>query len=193
ISGDTVVVGAPGESSNATGVNGNQNDNSAFFSGAAYVFTGVGMANTDTDGDGVPDASDNCPSTPNPDQADSDGDGVGDVCDNCKTKPNPRQEDKDGDGVGDACDNCPAAFNPDQRDTNGDGVGDACTPLQYPSGGLFVIGDKLSLANGATVYFWGSQWSQNNPMIGGSGPNAFKGFEDGSTQPTCGGSWTSRP
>ena len=38
VSGDTVVVGAPYESSNATGVNGNQNDNSATDSGAAYVF-----------------------------------------------------------------------------------------------------------------------------------------------------------
>jgi len=38
ISGDTVVVTGPGESSNATGVNGNQSDNSALYSGAAYVF-----------------------------------------------------------------------------------------------------------------------------------------------------------
>lgn len=38
ISGDTVVVGAAGESSNATGINGNQNDNSALFAGAVYVF-----------------------------------------------------------------------------------------------------------------------------------------------------------
>jgi len=36
--GDTFVVGALGESSNATGVNGNQSDNSAFSSGAGYVF-----------------------------------------------------------------------------------------------------------------------------------------------------------
>src|SRR5262249_14184464 len=42
ISGDTVVVGAPGESSNATGVNGNQADNSAFRAGAAYVFVRSG-------------------------------------------------------------------------------------------------------------------------------------------------------
>lgn len=42
ISGDTVVIGARGESSNATGVNGNQADNSAPFSGAAYVFTRSG-------------------------------------------------------------------------------------------------------------------------------------------------------
>src|SRR5439155_783665 len=38
VSGDTVVIGSPYESSNAVGVNGNQSDNSAPFSGAAYVF-----------------------------------------------------------------------------------------------------------------------------------------------------------
>src|SRR6185369_2669701 len=37
-SGDTMVIGAPGEDSNATGVNGNQTDNTARDSGAAYVF-----------------------------------------------------------------------------------------------------------------------------------------------------------
>lgn len=38
VSGDTVVVGAYGEDSAAVGVNGNQSDNSASDSGAAYVF-----------------------------------------------------------------------------------------------------------------------------------------------------------
>jgi hypothetical protein len=38
ISGETVVVGANGEASNGTGVNGTQTDNSAGNSGAAYVF-----------------------------------------------------------------------------------------------------------------------------------------------------------
>ena len=38
ISGDTLVVGAHGEDSNASGVNGNQADNSATLAGAAYVF-----------------------------------------------------------------------------------------------------------------------------------------------------------
>ena len=43
VSSDTVVVGAPLEDSNATGVNGNQSNNSALNSGAAYVFTGFGV------------------------------------------------------------------------------------------------------------------------------------------------------
>lgn len=38
ISGNTIVVGAQGEDSNATGINGNQSDNSTGQNGAAYVF-----------------------------------------------------------------------------------------------------------------------------------------------------------
>jgi cysteine-rich repeat protein len=34
----------------------------------------------DLDGDGVPDSTDNCPSTPNADQVDTDIDGIGDAC-----------------------------------------------------------------------------------------------------------------
>ena len=42
LSGDTLAVGAYIESSNATGVNGNQSDNSATRSGAVYIFTRSG-------------------------------------------------------------------------------------------------------------------------------------------------------
>ena len=42
VDGDTVVVGAPNEDSGATGVDGNQADNSATESGGGYVFTRSG-------------------------------------------------------------------------------------------------------------------------------------------------------
>jgi len=42
VSGDTIVVGADGEDSNATGINGNQANNSVFGAGAAYVFVRSG-------------------------------------------------------------------------------------------------------------------------------------------------------
>ena len=41
LSGNTLAVGAYREASNATGVNGNQADNSAPNSGAVYVFDGL--------------------------------------------------------------------------------------------------------------------------------------------------------
>ncbi len=43
MAGNTIVVGAPEESSNATGVDGDQNNNSSFAAGAAYVFVRNGV------------------------------------------------------------------------------------------------------------------------------------------------------
>ena len=50
--------------------------------GAHGVSTITGEAQiVDTDSDGVPDVSDNCPGVGNPDQIDVDFDSVGDACD----------------------------------------------------------------------------------------------------------------
>ncbi|MDP2674287.1 MAG: thrombospondin type 3 repeat-containing protein [Dehalococcoidia bacterium] len=64
---------------------------------------GAGFWYADSDGDGVLDAADNCPSTANAGQEDGDGDSVGTACDNCPTTSNTGQENTDGDQWGDAC------------------------------------------------------------------------------------------
>src|SRR5262249_35211288 len=48
---------------------------------------------------------DQCPGFP--DGGDTDGDGIHDCADNCPTVPNPTQANADGDAFGDACDPCP--------------------------------------------------------------------------------------
>ncbi len=91
----------------------------------------------DSDGDGVPDRTDECPDTPfgvTVDEkgcpVDTDGDGIVDYLDDC-----PREAgltslggcpDKDGDGIADKYDDCPEEAGPKEfkgcPDTDGDGV-----------------------------------------------------------------------
>ena len=77
----------------------------------------VASSDLDTDGDGVPDYSDNCPATANADQADDDGDGAGDACD----------DDADNDGTPDADDGCPDDSDKTSPGQCGCGVSDADT------------------------------------------------------------------
>lgn len=98
-------------------------------------------ASPDTDKDGIPDSTDNCPTVFNPVrpmdgmvQADADNDGVGDVCDPCPLNPNTTTctmfdpNDRDSDGVPNGIDNCPSVYNPLQEDADMDGKGDVCDP-----------------------------------------------------------------
>jgi hypothetical protein len=65
---------------------------------AVVTVTGVViLLNADSDGDGIQDGTDNCPTTANPSQANNDGDAQGDACD----------PDDDNDGIADASDACP--------------------------------------------------------------------------------------
>jgi hypothetical protein len=91
----------------------------------------------DSDGDGIPDSSDNCPNVPNPNQADADGDGVGDACDGCPNDPNKSapgvcgcgvpDTDSDTDGTPDCIDGCPNDPNKIAPGVCGCGVADVDT------------------------------------------------------------------
>jgi len=108
-----------------------------------YVAISVQALIIDTDGDGVEDASDNCPTVANSNQLDSDGDGIGDVCDNCTSTSNSNQADSDNDGVGDVCDNCPSTSNSNQADSDNDGVGDVCDI----GDDIWLSGESVSTTN----------------------------------------------
>ncbi|MCA9561767.1 MAG: thrombospondin type 3 repeat-containing protein, partial [Myxococcales bacterium] len=98
---------------------------------------------TDSDGDRVCDAMDNCVDVENPGQRDNDEDGLGNRCDDdddddgfadvvegaCGSDPLDPADlpaNADDDDACDALDNCPAVTNDDQADLDDDGAGDAC-------------------------------------------------------------------
>lgn len=107
----------------------------------------------DSDGDGLPDIRDLCPSVrfdcgadglcpgqpgyvaadagespvAHGNHVDSDGDFIGDECEALGCLDNC-SGDTDGDRIFDDCDNCVNVPNPDQADCDGNGVGDACEP-----------------------------------------------------------------
>ena len=94
-------------------------DGDGILDGVEVRDRGTNPRSRDTDSDSVPDASDNCPVTANPDQNDEGNpNGIGDAC-----------EDTDGDGFLDDKDNCAGLANPAQANADGDRLGDDCDPF----------------------------------------------------------------
>jgi hypothetical protein len=112
----------------------------------------------DSDGDGIADVADECPTEPGPAPSgcpDSDGDGVPNIHDLCPTIPGTAPDgcpDTDGDGVDDAHDLCPTLYGtlPDGCPAPSVGPGSSTPPLttMLPPG------------------------QNNDPLLAGAGPNS---------------------
>jgi cytosine/adenosine deaminase-related metal-dependent hydrolase len=105
----------------------------------------------DSDGDGIDNSSDNCPTVFNPirpidssQQPDLDGDGQGDACDE-----SPLLVDLDSDGVFNEDDNCPFDENEPQEDGDADNKGDECDACPDQANPYSVC---LLEADTATIY-----------------------------------------
>ena len=85
-------------------------------------------------------------------------------------------------GGASSCTTCPSG-------TTSPAGASACTSIA-----AFVIADTED-AVGTNVTFWSAQWAKANVPSKGPAPSSFKGFanETSSSQPACGGSWTSDP
>ncbi len=118
------------------------------------ITTQSGGGPTDTDGDGFPDSSDNCPNTANADQTNTDvaldnnPDHLGDACDT----------DDDGDGLLDA-EEATYGTDPLLPDTDGDGLTDADEINTYGTNPLLADTDGDGISDGAEVT------AGRNPMV----------------------------
>ena len=149
------------------------------------VYTGI-AGSGDSDGDGVPDATDNCPMVFNPArpvdngmQGDADQDMAGDACDPCPLDANTSActvidpNDRDHDGVANATDNCPDIANTSQVDADMDGKGDACDacPMASNPGGAGCPTTIYQIKTAAVPA--GTNVRVTNALVTGKGANGF--------------------
>jgi hypothetical protein len=149
------------------------------------VYTGTAAAG-DMDGDGIPDASDKCPTVFDPIrpvdngvEGDVDDDGVGDACDQCPLDANTTTctvadpNDRDHDGVPNTTDNCPDVANTDQADGDGDGKGDVCDacPTESNPGSAGCASSIYKIKMGVTPV--GTTVRLPNSLVTGRGTNGF--------------------
>lgn len=148
-----------------------------------------GSTPIDSDGDGIPDDTDNCPAVANPNQTNTDGDSMGDACDpdddsdgifdiedNCDAVANPLQEDRDHDGVGDACDNCPGMSNEDQSNRDGDSTGDVCDPAPDDPMAVTLLSFTAKATSNGTTVTWTTAYEEDITAF-----NLYKGMPKAGT------------
>jgi hypothetical protein len=128
----------------------------------------------DLDGDGVPDAIDNCVDDPNPMQDDQDLDGLGDVCDPFPDRPDndlaqceadlaeclatTPAADEDGDGEADSTDRCPGT--PANAEVDGNG----CSQEQFCRDVTTGVMGRGSALYRAFLACPRSDWQNDEPL-----------------------------
>jgi imidazolonepropionase-like amidohydrolase len=140
----------------------------------------------DMDGDGVPNAADDCPRVFNPvrpvdngAQGDTDRDGVGDACDPCPLNPDtatcaaPDPNDRDADGTANERDNCPDARNSDQSDRDMDGRGDLCDPCPDAANPNGAACPATVYAVKSAMVAMGSRVTVTGPVVTALNRNGF--------------------
>ena len=132
----------------------------------------------DSDGDGIADTRDNCPTIANPGQEDLDRDGLGNACD----------PDADGDGVPNAQDAFP--LDPTESvDTDGDGIGNNADP-DDDNDGVPDAQDAYPLDPTRHLLICRVKaGSTARPGDGATWPSAYPYLQDALTNARCGEFW----